>query len=260
MDAASDGTVEPVPLTALGRFSHEACAVDSRLGELYLTEDSGRSGFYRFVPSAAELGLESLRRGGALLMLAVDGRPAADTRTGQYPGKTYPVRWVPIDEPNPDLAAGDVSCFEQGLAGGGAIFARGEGCWAGEDSVYFTATSGGDAGRGQVFEYTPSPGGATGVLRLLYESPAQGVLDFPDNCTVSPGGSVVLCEDGGSDGMQFIRAVTVEGRLFTFGRNDLNGNEFAGATFSPDGRWMFVNIQNPGVTYAITGPWERGVL
>ena len=37
--------------------------------------------------------------------------------------------------------------------------------------------------------------------------------------------------------------------------NALNDQEFAGATFSPDGRTLFVNIQDPGLTYAIWGPW-----
>jgi uncharacterized protein len=33
----------------------------------------------------------------------------------------------------------------------------------------------------------------------------------------------------------------------------------AGATFSPDGDTLFVNIQGePSVTFAITGPWRRG--
>jgi secreted PhoX family phosphatase len=34
----------------------------------------------------------------------------------------------------------------------------------------------------------------------------------------------------------------------------------AGATFSPDGRVLFFNLQSPDTTYAITGPWERGAL
>ena len=32
--------------------------------------------------------------------------------------------------------------------------------------------------------------------------------------------------------------------------------ELAGAVFSPDGSTLFVNIQTPGVTVAITGPWD----
>jgi secreted PhoX family phosphatase len=34
-------------------------------------------------------------------------------------------------------------------------------------------------------------------------------------------------------------------------------SEFTGPTFSADGRVLFVNIQTPGITLAITGPWER---
>jgi secreted PhoX family phosphatase len=35
-------------------------------------------------------------------------------------------------------------------------------------------------------------------------------------------------------------------------------DEFAGATFFGD--WLFVNIQTPGITFAITGPWDSGPL
>ena len=41
---------------------------------------------------------------------------------------------------------------------------------------------------------------------------------------------------------------------------DHRGNEFAGACFDPTGRYLFVNIQTPGITFAITGPWARGPL
>ncbi len=37
--------------------------------------------------------------------------------------------------------------------------------------------------------------------------------------------------------------------------------EFAGSTFCPDGKVLFVNIQSSaGVTFAIWGPWEDGAL
>lgn len=39
-------------------------------------------------------------------------------------------------------------------------------------------------------------------------------------------------------------------------RGDFRGSEWAGATFSPDGRWLFANLQSPGIRLAITGPWE----
>ena len=44
------------------------------------------------------------------------------------------------------------------------------------------------------------------------------------------------------------------------GPGDYRQNEWAGANYSPDGQWLFVNIQTPGVTFAITGPWGSGPL
>ncbi len=37
---------------------------------------------------------------------------------------------------------------------------------------------------------------------------------------------------------------------------DFRGREWVGATFGPDGQWLFANIQTRGITLAITGPWE----
>jgi len=34
----------------------------------------------------------------------------------------------------------------------------------------------------------------------------------------------------------------------------MTDEEFAGATFSPDGGTLFVNVQVPGTTFAIWGP------
>jgi secreted PhoX family phosphatase len=51
--------------------------------------------------------------------------------------------------------------------------------------------------------------------------------------------------------------ITPQGELYNFARNAINEREFAGACFSPDGRTMFVNIQDPGITFAIWGPWSK---
>jgi uncharacterized protein len=72
---------------------------------------------------------------------------------------------------------------------------------------------------------------------------------------VAPWGDLILCEDG--DVTDSLVGVTPEGRLYEFARNSLS--ELAGACFSPDGRTMFVNIQSPGITLAIWGPWGRRV-
>ena len=75
-----------------------------------------------------------------------------------------------------------------------------------------------------------------------------------DNITVAPDGTLFLCEDGGGE-QYVIGCDPATGALWPFVRNALNGSEFAGANFSPDGKTMYVNIQNPSTTFAITGPW-----
>lgn len=254
--AAADGPVTPVPLTAMGRFVHEAVCVDPATGIVYETEDQGTSGLYRFVPADRD----DLAAGGVLEMLAVKDRPLYDTRTGQRTNGVLPVEWVRIDDPDPD-SSDALAVFNQGRAKGGAVFARLEGAWWSEadDSAYIVSTSGGDIGAGQVFRYTPR-GNSGGVLQLVYESRDRAVLESPDNITVSPRtGGLVLCEDGG--GKDFVRGLSTDGEIFPFCElNGPNGSEWAGATFSPDSRVLFVNQQSPGTTYAITGPWEQGAL
>ena len=77
--AGANAPVAPVPLTAMGRFVHEAIAIDPRSGIVYETEDRGTAGFYRFLPARPG----KLAAGGRLQMLAVKNRPNYDTRTGQ---------------------------------------------------------------------------------------------------------------------------------------------------------------------------------
>src|SRR3546814_2570640 len=48
--ASARGMVDPLPLKALGRFRHEAAAVDPRTGIVYLTEDRDDGLFYRLLP------------------------------------------------------------------------------------------------------------------------------------------------------------------------------------------------------------------
>jgi hypothetical protein len=38
---------------------------------------------------------------------------------------------------------------------------------------------------------------------------------------------------------------------------DQEYSEFTGPTFSTDGKVLYVNIQDPGLTFAITGPWDK---
>lgn len=262
----------PVPLTDLGRFSHEACMIDPRSGYVYETEDSNDAGFYKFVPFHPG----QLAKGGDLYMLKVKNVSQADLRWVSTIGQTWDVEWVRIDDPS----ARTMSTFAQGSAKGGATFRRLEGAWWGTTRGYFLATDGGttspsaSVGEGQVFEYNPS----AETLTLIYNAPNAAECENPDNLTVTPRGGLLLCEDnaGGTlNDAERLLGLTLTGGVFTFAKNnivlssaynssipagDYRQSEWAGACYSPDGKWLFVNIQTPGVTFAITGPWGGGPL
>jgi secreted PhoX family phosphatase len=276
--ASANGIVQAVHIPSMGRFAHEAVAVDPKTGVVYETEDNGsNSGFYRFLPNH----YGNLKAGGRLQMLAIDGRPNYDTRTGQTVGRKLPVAWVDIGDPDP-AGTSSTAVFNQGFAQGGARFARLEGCWENRGSIFFVSTSGGPAGLGQVFEYRPA-GLTRGWLTVLFESPGANVLDGPDNLAVSPQGALLLCEDGDND--QLLRAVTTRGAIFDFALNLQTDSEWAGATFAQvraggqaedvvrgNRVTLFVNRQgstsgptppaagNEGMTFAIWGPWKDGAL
>lgn len=250
----------PKRLEGLGRFRHEAAAVDPASGIVYLTEDHDPGGFYRFLPEAPG----NLGAGGRLQMLGIDGARRADLRSLAEPGEALPAAWFDIDDPGrahhePRDGSGVV---QQGLARGAAIFRRLEGCWFEPPFVYFTSTSGGPADAGQIWEYQPG----NDRLRLVYASTARSHLDRPDNLVARHRDFLLLCEDGRQPASRLM-ALTPDGLVQPLAQNDMNisgvrgisGNfrrsEWAGAAFAGD--WLFVNIQRPGVTFAITGPWER---
>jgi hypothetical protein len=250
--------VDPTPLKAMGRFNHEAIAVHPRSGVIYQTEDRGDGLIYRFVPN--ERG--RMARGGRLQALALRDKKSADTRNWEVneiePGRKWPVHWVDIDNvesPDDDLRL-------QGFDRGAALFARGEGAWANGDEIYFACTSGGGARGGQIWRYAASAHEGTAeenrepaTLDLFLEPNDTNLLEYADNLTIAPWGDLVLCEDG--SGVDHILGVTLDGQIYKLGRNAMNEGEFAGATFSADGSTLFVNIQSPGLTLAITGPWRN---
>jgi secreted PhoX family phosphatase len=269
--ASATSPVEPIPLTAMGRFSHEALCVDPATGFVYETEDSGTSLFYRFRPR--EPG--NLGAGGVLEAMALvefpEGVNTASRDVGlgagpyapfEFPaGREFEVEWVPIERP--DWGPGEESCQEQGRRLGAAVIRRGEGIWwsANDQAAYVVSTNGGVAGRGQIFRYAPNGGTrGGGTFSLHMEAPAgvdsgpEATWAAPDNITVAPWGDLVLCEDGG--GEEFLWMVSKNLGVFRFARNAVSGGEFAGACFARNGRTLFVNIQSPGMTFAITGPFR----
>ena len=176
--ASATGPVDPLPLRAMGRFVHEAAAVDPATGIVYETEDrdydpdeDAGAGFYRFIPNQAG----ALSAGGRLQMLAITGRPGRALALGQTVGAVLPVHWVDIDDPDPaDAEENPLAVFRQGLARGAASFDRLEGAWYGDGGIYIVSTSGGAARCGQVFHYRPTSDDS-GELTLVFES-----LSTPD--------------------------------------------------------------------------------
>ena len=269
MRADADGLVDPVPLRGLGRFRHEAAAVDPATGIVYQTEDDEPGLFYRFIPDHPG----ELWRGGRLQALAIRGRPGADLRN--WPESANPVgvgsrlevHWVDLEDihnPDGDLAA-------RGIAAGAARFTRGEGLWFGQDDLYFCCTDGGPVRLGQIWRYRPSrfegyaqERSEAGILELFVESTDARRLDKCDNITIAPWGDLIVVEDGEDD--QFIRGVTAQGHIYTIGRNaqsDADGeySEITGPCFSPDGTTLFFNVQKaPGRTFAVRGPWPQRSL
>ncbi|MCZ6918686.1 MAG: DUF839 domain-containing protein [Gemmatimonadetes bacterium] len=261
VSAAAEEFLPPRPLKGLGRFIHEAAAVDPQTSIVYLTEDQIRAGFYRFVPEQPARNDESadLAAGGRLEMLAIDGAPKLSLNSGRTVGEVLVAKWVPIWDPDPaDAAKTPASVFRQGWGQGAAMFSRIEGCFYGDRGIYFSCTHGGDVECGQIWHYQPAEAD-WGLLKLVFESPTPSILESPDNICVSPRGGVVITEDG--EYGNSIRGLTPDGKMFDFAENVANRSELAGPTFSPDGQTLFVNIQRgPGATYAIWGPWEDGGL
>jgi secreted PhoX family phosphatase len=283
-----EGVSGAEPVTAAGRFPHEAVSFDPDEGILYLTEDNFAfpSGFYRYLPPSNPMVSGHLANGGKLQMLKVVGTDNAHLEAAQVAGTSYEIEWVDIEDPNPQFpytpgqpaptTNDEALTFvgNQGRAQGAAGFSRLEGQVFDRGVVYFTSTQGGGVaetgpeltagygnGTGQVWAYRPSEQ----TLTCVFQSPDNSVLDFPDNVTTSNRGSVILCEDSAGD--NFIRGLTRDGKLFDIALNRLTNSatgaprfseEFAGSTFSRNGKTLFVNIQaSAGVSFAIWGNWQK---
>ena len=135
--------------------------------------------------------------------------------------------------------------------------------------------------------YTPSKSDPErGTMTLLYAAANEVAGNNPDNITISPRGGILTCDDGDAVEDAFgkgnrLMGYTDHGEAYIFAKNNINlsdadlaamgrtgqfsakddrGNEFAGATFDFDGSTLFVNVQTPGVTFAIRGPWATGNL
>jgi secreted PhoX family phosphatase len=251
---------DPTPIVGMGRFEHEAVAFDG-WGAAYLTEDADTpfGQVYRFRPGRGRgRGRGSLHAGGELSTLRIPELDGTDLSAVTEPGTVlHGLEWVPIDRPDP----GEGDTLRELYPG--TPIQKAEGIWAGHGAIWFVSSYGGGpdaeeeedrsavAHGGQIWRYEPRRDRLELVVRFEQDHEFEG----PDNITVSPYGYAVMCTDG-EDDRQFLAGVTPGGETFPLAFNRQSNEEFAGACFAPDGRTLFVNVQEPGTTFAITGPWR----
>lgn len=251
---------EAVPLKAMGRFIHEAVAVDPRTGIVYQTEDRPDGLIYRFLPDRPG----DLGAGGRLQAMCMADRRGADMRNWPEStetievGRPYAVHWIDLD----DVESPEDDLRHRGVDLGACHFSRGEGMWAGTDEIYFAATDGGRKQIGQIWRYRPgsnegqaNEGMDAGQIELFIEPNDSALVQNADNLTIAPWGDLVVCEDCEAGADNRLICVTPKGTCYTLGKNHVN-TEFAGVVFSPDGSTLFINLQDSGLTLAITGPWR----
>ncbi len=251
--------ITAAPLKDMGRFEHEAAAVHAPTGIVYLTEDQWHSLFYRFIPNVPG----QLQEGGRLQALAIVNQPAKPThnwdRTDMRVNEALATQWIDLDDVDGDK--NDLRL--RGAALGAATFARGEGLTVAGDQFAFTCTLGGPARLGQILAYKPSPFEGTareqespGQLTLIAEADKESLFNNCDNLTMAPWGDLIVCEDTDDNSNHCaLVGVRPDGSQYLLANNAYSDSELAGVCFSPDRKTMFVNIQYPGMTVAITGPW-----
>lgn len=257
-----------VPLKDMGRFQHEAIAIDPHDGTVYETEDAFEKPFglfYRFHPKKPLGGPGSLQAGGKLQAMRVPG--IADLSVVQETGATFDnIEWVDVPDPLAKETPIRLQDFgPKGITHGQKL----EGCYWGGRSVYFVCSfakiaDGSPAAHwGQIWKYDPRSKRLTLVIVFGPDTDLQLPGEEPDNIALAPSGGLMVCEDG--EGAQHVYGLSRRGDVYPMARNRQNigtpeapeWGEFAGVAFSPDGETMYVNCYNPGTTFAVTGPWKH---
>jgi secreted PhoX family phosphatase len=240
------------PIVGMGRFVHEAVAVDPATGIVYETEDNrNAAALYRYVPVQAAGGLGSLQQGGVLQAARIraivrQAQPLTLTASNNQGllnpqiGDEYELEWVNIADPDADPRTvvglpGGVALAAmagptlQAMAAGCARMSRGEGIWFADGKMFIVDTGAGvnanhqvGQGEGAVWELNL----ATMRLRALFVSGAATAGNNPDNITVSPRGGLLLCEDGGASPDAFgsgtrLLGLNAAGQAYIFCKNNV---------------------------------------
>lgn len=229
------------PLVAMGRFPHEAVAVDPATGYVYQTEDNRNfSAFYRFKPTNSSRRYGALAQGGQLQAAKVVGVAGAKllalggANAVSQVGQTLEIEWVVIEQPDANPVGNASGPFTEAVAKGALTMSRGEGIWYHKGAFAVVDTSfGRDAtgregrGLGAVWIYTPSTSDPDrGTMTLLYAAAAAVAGNNPDNITISPRGGLLTCDDGTDvdDGFgpgQRLMGYTPAGEAYIFAKNNV---------------------------------------
>jgi secreted PhoX family phosphatase len=195
----------------MGRFPHEAVAVDPATGWVYETEDNrNNAALYRFKPNDTSRRYGALAKGGKLEAARVIGAPAAKllalggANAVTTVGQELQIEWVPVDNPDANPVGARSGPFVEALGKGAATFSRLEGIWYQDGAFAIVDTSFGrdsqnrdGRGLGSVWLYTPSrTDPERGTLKLIYAAAARVAGNNPDNITISPRGGMLTCDDG----------------------------------------------------------------
>ena len=236
-----------------------------------MTEDHADAAFYRFVPKdiADPFGdgrVEALAIKGLAHTHPYEHEQGAKPVNPRWPNKhSWEVHWVPVADPTATKEA----CRDQAARAGATRFHRTEGIAIDAAGVWFVASTAGCSHGGQLFRYVAKDA-ERGTLILEHEVRDRRVISSPDNIVKTPWGELLLAEDnyetgGGVVSHQYLRVMNAEGAFYDLARNNETrpkssspGSEFTGVCFSPDGRYLFVNLQIPTqLTLAISGPWPQ---
>ena len=228
------GRARARPLPALGRFTHEAVAVDPGTLRLYMTEDQRNGRFYRFTPHHVADGIPDLADG-VLEVAEVTSLPDGD------------VQWRRIPDPSGTAQATRYQVARS------TVFAGGEGAWYADGAVYFTTKH-----DNRVWAYDV----ARSRLTLIYDNAflADPLLTGVDNVTVSQQGTIYVAEDGGN--MQIV-AITPQQQVFPVAQFiGHERSEVTGPAFDASGTRLYFSSQRgstgsskDGVTFEVTGPF-----
>jgi secreted PhoX family phosphatase len=217
----------PTRRAAMGRFKHEAAAVDGPRRTVYLTEDESDGCLYRFrYPTAGNLA------SGTLEVARVSGSPGGT------------VTWAAVPDPS------GASTRTRNQVSGARRFNGGEGIWYGGDVVHFATK-----GDNRVWRYHVTQG----TLTVVYDdgTSCNPVLTGVDNVVVARSGDVYVAEDGGN--MQLVILGPDESVSPFLEVTGQSGSEITGPAFSPDGSRLYFSSQrggNGGITYEVRGPFR----